>query len=198
MKRSIPILLIILILFSFCFPPWKMEHYNKFKKEIVKNIFTEFEKHLPASYDSSLVSEIRYAPYYKTLGCSGIDVLYNFKDSDFDRNIQELYNMNKVPNTLFYDSLNLNKSNSQYSSFSYKSLKKIAIPRVIHDFCRTNDTCFSWNDLEVVILETGKKRAFSKSVSSEYQPKNPICNYSIGALISKQKKQIIYWLFIYK
>jgi hypothetical protein len=198
MKKSIPILLIILILFSFCFPPWKMELYNKFKKEIVKNVFAEFEKHLPASFDSSIMWDIRNAPSYKALGCSGIDVLYNFKDSDFDKNIRELYSMNKVPKNLFYDSLNLNRSNSEYYSFSSKNLQKIAIPRVKDDFCRTNDTCFSWNDLDVVILETGKKRVFSKNVSSEYQPKDPICNYSIGALISKRKQQIIYWLFIYK
>jgi hypothetical protein len=144
------------------------------------------------------MAEIRYAPSYNAIGCSGIDVLYNFKDSEFNRNVQELYNRNKVPNNLFYDSLNLNRSNSEYYSFSSKNLQKIAIPRVKDDFCRTNDTCFSWNDLDVVILETGKKRVFSKNVSSEYQPKDPICNYSIGALISKRKQQIIYWLFIYK
>ena len=197
MKKSISLFFIISILFSFCFPPWKMEHYNKFKKEIVTSFFAEFEKHLPATYDSSLVSEIRYAPDYKVLGCSGIDVLYNFKDSDFAKNAQELYKMNKVPNNFFYDSLNLNRSNSEYYSLSYEKLQKIAIPRVKHDFCRT-DTCFSWNDLDVVILETGKKRVFSKNVSPEYQPKDPMCNYSIGALISKRKQQIIYWLFIYK
>ena len=175
-----------------------MQHYNRFKKEIVKNVFNEFENHLPASYDSSLMAKIRNAPSYKAIGCSGIDVLYNFKDSDFDRNVQELYNMNKVANNLFYDSVNLNKSNSEYYSFSYKDLQKIAIPKVVEDFCRPKDTCFSWNDLDVVILETGNKKVFSKSVSSEYQPKDPICSYSIGALISKQKKQIIYWLYIYK
>lgn len=121
-----------------------------------------------------------------------------FKESDFDKNVLELCNRNKGPNNLFYDSLNLNKSNSEYYSFSYKNLKQIATPRVRDDFCRTNDTCFGWNDLEVVILKRGKKRVFSKNVSSEYQPKDPICNYSIGALISKRKQQIIYWLFIYK
>lgn len=198
MKRSISILVIMLLFFSFCIPTRKMEHYNKFKKEIVKNVFAEFEKHLPASYDSSIIAEIRYSPNYKTLGCSGIDVLYNFKDSAFDKNVQELRKMNKVPNNLFYDSLNLNKANSQYSSFSYKNFGKIAIPTVKHDFCRKNDTCFTWNDLDVVILEIGKKRVFSKNVSSEYQPKDPICNYSIGALISQRKHQIIYWLFIYR
>ncbi len=166
--------------------------------EIVKNVFSEFERHLPASYDSSLMADIRYAPNYKALGCSGIDVLYNFKGSEFDKNVQGLYNMNKVPNNLSYDSLSLNRSNSEYYSFSYENLQKIAIPRAKDDFCRTNDTCFTWSDLDVVILETGKKRVFSKNVSSEYQPKNPICNYSIGALISKQKQQIIYWLYIYK
>lgn len=71
----------ILILFSFCQPEcrqWKIELYNKFKKEIVQNVFAEFEKHLPATYDSSIMSDIRNAPSYNAPGCAGIDVLYNF------------------------------------------------------------------------------------------------------------------------
>jgi hypothetical protein len=36
-----------------------------FKNEIQYDIFNEFEKYLPASYEYSLMAKIRYAPSYK-------------------------------------------------------------------------------------------------------------------------------------
>jgi len=197
MKKSIPVFLTILMFFSFCSSSKKMQHYNKFKKEVKKNIFIEFEKYLPNSYENSLMSNIKYSSYYVSFGFSGMDVLYKLQSSDFNKNVQKLYNKNKV-NKFSYNSLNLNHKNSEYYSIDFENLHKIAIPIVKDDFCRVSDTCFSWNDLQVVILETGKKKVFSKKNSFEYQPKDSICNYSIGALISKQKHQIIYWFFIYR
>jgi len=196
MKKWIPVFIMALMLSS-CYHSKKMHFYNAYKKEVVKNIFVEFEKHLPAPYEKSIMAQIRYAPSYKALGCSGIDVLYSLNNSNFAKNLYELHNENIISKNLLYDSVNFDRSNTEYYSFLYKQ-QKIVIPRVNEDFCEGNDTCFKWNDLDIVILKTGTKKVFSKNVDPEYRPKDINCNYSIGALISKKKRQIIYWLFIYK
>jgi hypothetical protein len=108
----------ILELFSFCSPTRKMQFYSQFKQEIVKDVFYEFEKYLPASYKNCLMAKIRYAPSFKALECSGIDVLFGLNDLDFEKNIQVLYHGSNVPSELFLDTMALSLSNSEYFSLN--------------------------------------------------------------------------------
>jgi hypothetical protein len=190
------IFIVVLTLSSSCTQTKKMQLYKKFKNEIVKDVFKEFEEYLPESYENSIMAQIRYAPSYIAFGLSGIDVMFNLEDAVFMMNKQKLRGANIIPSEIFIDTLSLNHSNPEYYSIIYNKAK-IAIPKVSNDFCQVNDTCFIWNDLETVILEAGTKKVFSKKNDSEYIPEKPNCNYSIGAFISEEKKQIIYWLFIY-
>jgi hypothetical protein len=197
MSNRIVLYIFVLIHLVACKPNRKMQLYDRLKNEITKEVFNDFEKYLPESYDNSIMATIRYAPSYVSLGCSGLDVLFELSDQEFEKHTLNLYELNKIPTELFIDSSNIDCSNSEYYSFFYNN-EKIAIPRLKDDFCRKNDTCFSWNDIEVLILDIGKQKTFTKNVPTVYQPENPICSYSIGALLSKQKQHIIYWLFIYE
>lgn len=195
MKSQIALSVLTLLIFSCCSQTRKMQSYNMYKKEINKDVFHEFEKLLPTNYEESIMAQIRYAPSFNALGCSGIDVLFDLSSLNFNKNAQKLREANIVPLSIFKDTLNY--SHTEYASFVYNNMK-IALPRVTDDFCHENDTCFKWDDLETIVLETGTKKVFSlKNIENEYQPKNPNYNYTIGAFISTQKQHIVYWLFIY-
>ncbi len=199
MKGRLSLLIIVIavvILCNNCTPKIKMQFYNKYKKEINNEVFRKFEKHLPLSYDESLMAKIMYAPSFCILGCSGIDVLYGFSTPSFDNELQKVYDARIFSFNFYSDTLKIDSSHSEYLSIVYNQQKK-AMPRVNEDFCRENDTCFNWDDLEVYILESGNGKVFSRNVNCEIKLDKKICNYSIGAFISKKKQHIIYWLLIY-
>ena len=196
MKKLISILGIAFILLSSCSSNKKMHFYNKFKSEISTNTFNQFEKFLPSSYKNSLMAEINYVPSYKAFGYSGIEVVYQLNKKDFKKNLNKLRSADIASNKLIYDTLAFNRSNSNYYSLNSHQ-RKIAIPNVNEDFRQEQDTCNVTNGSEMMILGTGIKNVFSTNVRQKYQLKNSECKYSIGALISKQRHQIIYWLLIY-
>ncbi len=196
MKNQTILSILIVLSIASCSPTRKVQFYNKYKSEIAKEIFLDFENYLPLKYEESLMARIRYAPSYNALGCSGIDVLYNLDITRFTKNTQKLRKENMINFNPINDTSTLNYSHLEYLSFFYNN-QKIAIPRFNDDFCREKDTCFQWDDLETIILQYGTKKVFSNMIDPEYQPKNPNCNYSIGAYISKKEQHLIYWLLIY-
>ncbi len=103
-----------------------------------------------------------------------------------------------IPRVVNYESIKIDSSSSEYYSFKTDSVQRIAIPIIQNLFCKDSLTCFSWSDMEVVILEVGKGHLFSKFSDNEFGLNNLISSYSIGALISRQKRQIVYWLYIYQ
>ena len=64
MIRSMTYMLLVLVLCASCNPTKKEQSYNKLKREIVKDVFKDFEAYLPASYEESLMAQIRYAPNF--------------------------------------------------------------------------------------------------------------------------------------
>ena len=187
--------LLLCMLFS-CIPSQKTQNYIKFKNEIAKDIFEEFESYLAKPIDSNEMAQIKYAINYEAFGLAGIDLLYSFDSSNFIKNRNKLQKINKIPFNILNDTSEYNKSHSEYFSVKFNNFK-IAIPRANKDFCHIYDTCFSWSNLEPVILEYGKKEVFSNKTKSSLGVYNNGHSYSIGALISNNKTQIIYWLFIY-
>jgi hypothetical protein len=146
-------------------------------------------------YEECEVSTIRHAAGYEAVGLAGIDILYSLDSISFCRAKEKLIDGNILPKILLEDSTIYDTLNTEYNAIVYQG-QKIAFPRIELDFCEERDTCFVWEDMKPIILEVGKQYPFSDNINPEYKPEGPL-NYSIGALYSQQKKDVIYWLFIY-
>ncbi len=195
MNRVFAIIVFASFLLVSCSQSEKMKRFNSFKSEINKDLIHEFEKHLPFSYDHSYMAKIRYAANYSAFGLAGVSVLYQLDESEFHKQRDSLLNKSIVPLKSYIDSIAVESSNSEFSTMTVEN-KIIAVPNVDIDFCHYGDTCLTWQDLEIVLLEYGQTEAFSEAITDSPELVGISSNYSIGAICSQDKKEIIYWIFI--
>jgi len=196
MNRVFAIIVIASFLLVSCSQSGKMKRFNSFKSEINKDLIHEFVKHLPFSYDHSYMAKIRYAANYSAFGLAGVSVLYQLDEPEFHKQRDLLLNKSIVPLKSYTDSMAVESPNSEFSIMTVEN-KIIALPNVDNDFCHYGDTCLTWQDLEIALFDYGKTKAFSETNNTSPELIGKICNYSIGAFYSQDKKEIIYWLFIY-
>lgn len=127
----------------------------------------------------------------------GVTVVYDFDAEQFAFLKKSLAANHLLKFDLQTDSIVRDTTNQVYFALSHRD-KKIALPKPNELFCDEANNCLNWDDLQGVVLSHGSKPAFvSSKISLEYVPKEGAYDYTVGALFSEKKQQIIYWLMVY-
>lgn len=191
--------LIIVALFSLsCHSQNHVERsYKQFGKEIHSNVFSVFDQLLPSDLRLSMLSRIRYPAGFNYIGCAGISVVFQLEGDAYLIEKSKLQSAGLVDFELFKPSIRIDSSHDEFLMIKFNQ-RSIALPRLKEDYCLEPSECMEWNDLLMILLETNKKEVFRlDKIDSEFAPEAGAYDYSIGAMLSDEKKQIIYWLYIY-
>lgn len=175
----------------------KLEGYRDFREKINPKVFKEFNDRLPLPFEDNLMAFIIYPEAFNFQQVAGITVVFQLNSvqlATLDKELQlsPLFKLGQNN-----DSSTIDSSKQGYLSLLYKD-RIIAIPRANESFCDEANSCLKWEDLHVVVLKQGYAPVFKPSnKAAKYAPKEGSNSYSIGAMISYSKSQIIYWLLIY-
>lgn len=175
----------------------KLESYRDFREKINPKVFKEFNDRLPLPFEDNLMAFIIYPEAFNFQQVAGITVVFQLNSDQLATVDKELQLSPLFKLDLNNDSSTIDSSQQRYLSLHYKD-RIIAIPRANESFCDEANSCLKWEDLHVVVLKQGYAPVFKPSNKADkYAPKEGSNSYSIGAMISYSKSQIIYWLLIY-